>query len=322
MRILICCPLATGTSKNGRDLGAAFTALGHEVAYVDIDWRLPRFRLLPRAWRPDGWREQDDAAFNRLLLARAQAFRPALFLSVKPLRLFPETLHTLRRAGIRTAGYWIDDPLDFERSCRNAPHFEHYFTNDRGSVARYAERGVAALHLPSAVDLTHFRPLALPQRYPVSFVGTQGAYRQQILARLGEPVHAFGPGWDKARGTAIVPHRPAFGPATARVYNQSLVNLNIHNWQGQGGALNLRLFEVPACGRLLLTDWVDEIGDYFEPGEHLAVWRDEDGLREQLARYRRDPAAAERIGQAGLAHVRAHHHYGVRCQAILQAIGS
>lgn len=320
MRILMCCPLATGTSKNGRDLGVAFSQLGHEVAYVDMDWRMPLYRYLPRKLRPAGWQQRDDEAFNRHIEAVARQFRPELFFCVKPLRLRAETLASLRKAGIRTAGYWIDDPLDFDRSIINAPHFELYFTNDRGSVATYAEHGVVAHHLPSAVNLADFQPLELPVKYPISFLGTQGAYRQGILNRIPQPVHAFGPGWDKARGTNIIDHPPAFGSDTAKVYAQSAVNLNIHNWQGVGGALNLRLFEVPACGALLLTDWVAEIADYFTAGEHLLVWHDEAELHELAARYSKDQDAGRKIGQAGLAHVRAHHHYGIRCQQILEQL--
>lgn len=320
MRILVCCPLKTGTSKNGRDLGSAFAELGHEVAYVDIDHRLWRHRLLPRALRSADWLDKDDAAFNRLLLKRTRRFAPALLLAIKPLRLFAETLTAIRAQGIETAAYWIDDPLDFDRSWPLAGRFDHYFTNDESSLSRYADHGLSVHHLASAVNLAHFTPLPLPIVYPISFIGTHSPYRQGILERMELPVHVFGPGWDKAKGGNLIVHPPVYGQLTVKTYRQSAVNLNIHNWQGQGSAMNLRLFEVLACGSLLLSDFVTEAAQHFDDGKHLLFWRNESELRQQAVRYAADIEAGRAIGEAGRKHVQSHHSYHQRAKQLLAVI--
>ena len=324
MKILMVCPTRPGRTKVGADLGRAFAELGHEVAYFDYDRRPLALSLVPKPLRAaSGYAARLVAAQNRGLVRAARAMRPQLVFVVKGFQIHDPTREIIRASGARLAGYWIDDPLDHERGAQLAEACEVFFTNDRGSVARYRARGLPHVkHLPSSASTALFHPLGLPRDLQVAFLGTRSERRAALLSELREfPVHVFGPGWNKARlDGKIQTHAPAFGAAANRIYNRARINLNVHNWAGVGSAVNLRLFEVPAAGGFLLSDWVDEIADSYVEGRHLACFRSVADLQEALERYLSRRAECEAIAAAGRGHFLANHTYKVRAEQVLREL--
>lgn len=322
-KILMVCPTGYGTTKNGRDLAEAFVSLGYEVHLADSDCRPLMQALTPKFMRSKLFSEQCRLYFNERLLKQCAMLRPDMVFAIKPVNMFAETVKAISNMGILTCGYWIDDPLDFDRSVIASAPFDIFFTNDRGSVANYARHGIKARHLPSAVNPTLFYPLkkATP-RYSLSFVGTFVEYRRNVLNQVAEPVHAFGPGWKKQTQSndRVIPMPEVFGKKTNRVFNLSHINLNVHTWNGVGTAMNLRLFEVPAAGGFLLTDWVDEIGEYFTPGVNIETWRSVDELNDKIRFYQQNPTVREKITASSREHVLKNHLYRQRCQQILADI--
>ena len=319
-KMMIACPLSYGTTKNGRDIAAELSRSGYKVSLFDTDKRCLSLDIIPKPLRnAQHVRRCADYLNQALLKAISQSPVDVLFI-VKPVNIYAETLALINAMGVITCCYWIDDPRDFPRAIKNSHCFSLCFTNDKNTVEKYRAEGVNAHYLPSAVDSEAFRPLNASKRYPVSFIGTCADYRKEILNKIEHQVNVFGPGWKKqcSRADPLLPRKPVFGSKTCQVYNQSIINLNIHMWHGIGSAMNLRLFEVPACQAFLLTDWVDEIDEHFTPGVNIEVWRDTDELNDKIRFYIAHDAAREKITQASFDHVRRHHTYNNRCQMIMQ----
>jgi len=321
MRILMVCPTRPEKTKVGADLGRAFAGLGHEVSTFDYDRRPLTLALVPKPLREaSGYAEKLAAAQNRGLAAAVRRARPELVVVVKGFEMEEATRAAIAQSGARLAGYWIDDPLDHERGLRLAQACDFFFTNDRSSVERYRGEGVRRVaHLPSAASTDLFRPLGVPRDLRIAFLGTRSERRAALLSELREfPVDVFGPGWNKAApGGKIRVHDAAFGEAANRIYNRALINLNVHNWAGTGSAVNLRLFEVPAAGAFLLTDWVDEIADCYVEGVHLACYRGVAELLEKLEYFLSRPEECERIARDGRSHFLSHHTYEARARRLL-----
>jgi spore maturation protein CgeB len=325
MKILLACTRRPGTTKVGGDLGEAFQALGHHVAYCDFDDRPLALRVVPRPFRSKDYRLRITGAQNLALRRAVQREQPQLVLVVKGFLLDPDTIACIKAAGAVSAGYWIDDPLEHENALRLAPAYDLFFTNDGASVASYRQHGLAQIHhLPSSANSRLFRPLAMPRDLPVAFIGTRTDGRQTFVEQLREfPIHVFGPGWPQLRmGGSIRTYPAAFDAKTNEVYNRARVNLNIHTWVGRGSAVNLRLFEVPAAGAFLLTDWVDEIADHYVENEHIACYRGIDDLKRKLEYFLSRPDECERMAQAARQHFLAHHSYSGRAQRILDVVGA
>lgn len=317
------CPTRAEKTKVGFDLGRAFAELGHDVSYFDYDRRPLSLALVPKPLRAtSGYAEKLALAQNRGLASTVRRVRPQLVLVVKGFEIAEATRAALAESGARLSGYWIDDPLDHERGLRLARACDLFFTNDRESVGRYRAEGVARVeHLPSSASTALFHPLGIERDLEIAFLGTRSEKRAALLDELKEfPVHVFGPGWlKKGVGGKVRAHAPAFGEAANRIYNRARINLNVHNWAGVGSAVNLRLFEVPAAGGFLLSDWVDEIAECYVAGEHLACFRGTAELKEKLEHFLSRPDECQRIASAGREHFLAHHTYAVRAGQILQA---
>jgi len=321
MKILMVCTCRPGTTKVGRDLGRAFSALGHDVAYYDYDDRPLGLRLTPKPLRGERFAMQVARAQNRGLQRAVLRERPQFVLVVKGFLLEPASVACVKSAGGVLAGYWIDDPLQHERALRMAPAYDLYFTNEAASVGSYRQHGIARVHyLPFTADPQVFRPLGITRDLPVAFIGTRTEGRQTLLEQLREfPIDVFGPAWPKVRlGGEIRTHPAVFDATTNEIYNRARINLNIHTWVGRGSAVNTRLFEVPAAGAFLLTDWVDEVGDHYVEDRHLACYRGVDDLKRKLEHFLARPDECERIAQAGREHFLAHHAYTSRAQRILE----
>jgi len=102
-------------------------------------------------------------------------------------------------------------------------------------------------------------------------------------------------------------------------YQLSEINFNttgIH----MRGALNQRLFDVPACGAFLLTDHTPQIEALFDPEAEIACYRDPDEIPERVRFYLAHPEARTRIAKAARRRVLAEHTYDHRLAEMLAAM--
>lgn len=105
---------------------------------------------------------------------------------------------------------------------------------------------------------------------------------------------------------------PEFYPATA-------VNFNCTSQQMKG-AVNQRVFDVPACGGFLLTDHRRQMENLFEPGREMACYQDE-GEVEELVRYYLDhDTQRAAMVAAGRRRVLAEHTYDLRLLSLAQTM--
>lgn len=320
---LVAAPTGANRTKNGRCLGRSLERLGFNVHFFDYD-SCGALACVPKPLRGQRWEKAARARVNESLIKTAAHLRPDYFLCVKGLVLSRETIREIGRLGAMTIGYWIDDPLDHARSLINACAYDLYLTNDANSVGAYRHAGLNNVHyFPSAVDETLFRPCeAQHGSAPVSFVGTVSTRRRAVITEvLDFDIRAYGPGWKKQPWMpAAKAGHEVFGDKLNQVFSSSKVNLNIHNWFGQGTAMNLRLFEVPAAGGFLLTDWVKEIDEHFVDGQHIACWRSVEELRDKIRWFLAHESARARIASEGHDHVLKRHTYTVRARELLALV--
>ena len=314
-------PTKVGRAKVGKNLGDALKRLGHRVTFFDSDQEPVRYRVWPRALRARDWRQRSLDYVNGRVLDSVRAARPDVFLCVKGVQLTPETIRAIGRTGVTTVGYWIDDPLDHARSLVNAPSYDRYFTNDAASLERYRSEGITRIrHFQSAADPEVFFPLPdARETADVAFVGTHSPDRERVVVGLQEfDTHVYGSAaWRVAPIDPSRVHPGAFGARTNEVFNATRVNLNVHRWVGQGSAINLRLFEVPASRGFLLTDWVAEIDGAYREDEHVVCWRTPAELRAKIGYYLAHEDERREIAARGHEHFLRHHTYAARAHELL-----
>jgi len=82
------------------------------------------------------------------------------------------------------------------------------------------------------------------------------------------------------------------------------------------GAVNQRVFDVPACGAFVLTDARRQLENLFEPGREMAVYETAEELVALTGRYLADAPARQALAQAGRRRVLAEHTYPRRLETL------
>ena len=146
----------------------------------------------------------------------------------------------------------------------------------------------------------------------VGFVGNLNATVQRERAAWIDRVRALG---DRGVRTAV--SSGVFGEAYGRLLNRCKLGWN----RSIRGEMNLRGFEVPACGSVLLMERENlEVRDFFVPDEECLLYGADD-FEDVVARALGDPARCERIARAGHRRVQ-EHRLGNRLHALADLLAA
>lgn len=166
------------------------------------------------------------------------------------------------------------------------------------------------IYLPYACDSSlHVRALETPKKSRCSLVGS---IREDRKA-LGHLLSARGITLDLVGGKFREEYIDALA-ASETVVNQ--------NPAAGYGLYNMRQFEAPAAGAIILTEERDYEAnpDIFQDGLNCLVYENANDLVTILDMLQQDPAYRESVRIAGQNHVLRHHTYEARCQQILRTL--
>lgn len=102
-------------------------------------------------------------------------------------------------------------------------------------------------------------------------------------------------------------------------YGSSLVNFNATSLQMKG-AVNQRVFDVPACGGFLLTDRREQMQELFDEGSETVSYRNPEEIAGLVRHYLDNPGEREKIAMAARQRVLAQHDYTHRMKDMLRAL--
>jgi len=84
--------------------------------------------------------------------------------------------------------------------------------------------------------------------------------------------------------------------------------------------LHLREFEAPMCGALYLTNYCDELAEFYEPDKEILIFRNEHELLDKVKYYLSHPEEAEKIRLAGYNRALNCHTYQRRFKVLFRKI--
>jgi spore maturation protein CgeB len=336
-RVLISYFFGPDTIPLGEACAEALSALGCTVERFDCRVEHPRqwlYKRCNRLARPVLGRDFDlakrlghdpDTQRAAALDQVVSAFRPDLLLVLRGHAFDAAQLARLKTSfGLKTCAWWLYGHEAHADLLPDIPAYDHYFS-------------IYETHIPGVVTLPalavdtrryHARGPRTPYLHDIAFVGRHSPRRDCFIAPLADlPLSIWGAGWRKPKqgwrpqlwrrviGSGV------WGEALVEVYRRSKITLNVSVWSpAEEPGLNLRVFDVPACGGFLLTDHSPELAEYFRPGIEIETWQDADELRDKLRFYLEHDAARERIAAAGHARVQQLPTYTDRMRTLLQHI--
>ncbi|PTN36372.1 glycosyltransferase [Desulfonatronum sp. SC1] len=104
-----------------------------------------------------------------------------------------------------------------------------------------------------------------------------------------------------------------------RFYPCSEINFNCTSMQMKG-AVNQRVFDVPACGQFLITDQRRQMDELFEPGREVVAYSDPEEIPDLIDFYLHHPLAREKIARAARERVLREHTYDLRMTSLLKTM--
>ncbi len=99
-------------------------------------------------------------------------------------------------------------------------------------------------------------------------------------------------------------------------YPLSSINFNCTSKQMKG-AVNQRVFDVPACGAFLLTDQRSQMDELFEPHKEVAFYAHPEEVPSLIRFYLANPNARHKISLAARRRILAEHTYEHRLQCLM-----
>ena len=278
------------------------------------------FRIIPKSRNLFEGHPKSHMNYRSSRLRQAiRAYDPDLVFHIRGLGFRRSAFDGARR----TFAWWVESDERVQEALGEAPWFDHFFFINASSVEVARRAGFDhASYLPHAVDAAVFRSLPEVTRdLDFCFVGLWSEKRQRFLEAALELTGngaVYGPKWYRKtlsdpRFRRIVKGRHIAGEALVRLYNRAKIVFNITAWGAAGGAsrsgMTMRLFEVPATGAFLLTDYSTDMEGVLAPGKHVAVFSDLEDFRRKVRHYLDDASERERIAAQGAEEVRTRHSY-------------
>lgn len=144
-------------------------------------------------------------------------------------------------------------------------------------------------------------------------------YRRECMRHLGafQPVIYGDPGWRELLGPAFtLKPEVRYYDELPRVYAACEINFNATSLQMKA-AVNQRVFDVPAAGGFLLTDFREQLAEVLEPGREVICYRQPEEIPELVRFYLTHPSERRRLIQVARERVLSEHTYLHRVQTML-----
>ena len=238
----------------------------------------------------------------------------------------------------KTLCFFHDDGWRRDFVKKWAPCFDAFTTTDPVGVRKYQREGLAhAVFVPFGVNEMLFCSNSDRHKdIDVSFIGAWHPYREWLVGKLRKSnvnVEVYGYRW--ANGMLDE-------PKMIEVFQRSKISINMTNcpsWDlryllsSPRALLNRfrspkvyeqikgRHFEIPACGTLQLSYYVDGLEKVFDLGDEVVIYQNPEELIDKVKYYLNDAEELQRITANGYRRVLKDHAYGQRFMQAFQSLG-
>ena len=201
-------------------------------------------------------------------------------------------------------------------------HFETVSAAFRQSSHLIVREMMAELFPSLACELKKLpEPQALGYETGVTWQAT-GLYRLSLVEKL-RPFNSLivgDQGWSEILEDGVRLHRelnyysdlPAF-------YNVSQISFNATSRQMKNG-VNQRVFDVPACRRVVVTDWTQQLEQVMEPGKEVLAYHNGNEIPELVNHALKDEAFRKKIAEDGYRRVIKEHTYVHRLNRLIDVM--
>lgn len=337
--IAVVGPIYGGSLPMAHSTARALTGMRQRVKSYDMSVFNESYRSVGRIIHDNARKMNAENKYadllGQLVLESLDESPVDILISLAQAPLMPSVLEEIRRRGVITALWYVEDCRRFTSWQYLSRCYDYVFTIQRNEVLSWIEQAGAgrAIYVPPACDPTVHQPLTLTAEEKahwgseLSFVGAGYNNRVQMFATLANrDFKIWGTEWPavqpflhlvQEQGRRLSPEE------YVKIFNASTLNLNLHSSSERDGVepfgdfINPRTFELAACGAFQLVDNRVTLPEVFVPGQEVATFNDRQSMIEQIEYYRARPEERAIIAQAGRARALSEHTYEHRLETML-----
>ncbi len=335
-------PIQGGTIPTGLYTYNALLRWGQRVRRFDMSGFNDGFNLMDQFLSADlrkgAMRNAYVEMLSQLLLESFTEKPIDILICMAQSPITPRVLLELRRRGVITVLWFVEDYLRFTYWRDMAQFYDFIFTIQKGEcIDAIKKAGAGEVHyLPTACDPYLHIPMQLSAEErekwgsPVSFVGAGYHNRQQMFASLASyPFKIWGSEWPlcKPFDRMVQEESRRIAPEEyIKIFNASEINLNLHSSMERDGVepngdfLNPRTFELASCGAFQLVDKRVLLPEAFDVGKEIVTFEDLPDLKEKINYYLAHPEEREEVNKKARERVLRDHTYDKRIEQMLSVI--
>lgn len=343
LRVLVVLPMYGGSLPVGRYCVRALNGMGHMAEAFEAPAFHGAFSAVSELSITSERVSQLENGFlqvvSQAILAKVEAFEPDLVLALAQAPMSMQALRQLRRDGVPTAMWFVEDWRLFTYWKAYASMYDYFgiIQEDPFFAELEAVGQENAVYLPMAADPSFHAPTELSSverrtfGSDVSFMGAGYPNRRQAFRQLIKyDFKIWGTEWDgdptlarhvQMGGRRISPEE------CVKIFNATRINLNLHSSVNAselvvpGDFVNPRTFELAACGAFQLVDERGLLPDMFYSDE-LATFTNMQELIEKIDYFLEHPEERKASAERGRERVLAEHTYAHRMQTLIDFIAA
>lgn len=317
-RILFLGRSINGTTDIVSSLSRSLRNLGHHV--LDLDLKFHRVTENPE--RASGGNGPIYVQADKLQPV-VDTFHPQMIICCAGgLTFTDEDAARLKAQGIVLVGITLSDPDVFPSVVGHAHVFDIHTTNAELSLEMYREAGVLnTVYFPFGIDrgfVTQEVDDDPSMAADVICLGHANSRpdRNQTMTALDKhfDVKTYGRGWD------IAGSEPVAGDRALQALKMGRIHINFP--LTRAGFINIKcgVFESVGAGAVIATGEFDEMARFFDYGEEIIGYSDDDDLTAKIERLLENPEEYERIRLNGFRRLVENHLYEHRWMELFDTL--
>lgn len=225
-----------------------------------------------------------------------------------------KSIKNLTRSGlVKTFNWFCDDTWRYETFSKPVCRlFAACSTPEPHMVEQYRADGYESIHLGNWHVNESAITLETNNKYDVGFVGGFNSQRVSGLQALQQ------------QGVRIGNIQGATHEDMLSLYCNSKIGVNFsvnENDPQKRTQMKLRMFEVPACRALLITQNHKGLEQFYVPGKEVEVFDTEEEMQDKVRFYLKNESSRKAIAEAGWARFMKEHTSRNRLGSLLDSLG-
>ncbi len=262
----------------------------------------------------------------------------------------PEIIRKIGEMGITTVNWFCNASYQFYLVEEIATAYHYCLVPEKFRLEDYRRVGANPIYCQEAANPNIYKPYNIEKEIDISFLGQRYADRYKYIRDLhnaGLKIKVFGENWKPQNPKGVLKKilRPIYNiarkdkpvPASAiggyisdeemvKVYSRSKINLGFANCYSSPGEepikqVRLRDFEVPMSGGFYLTEYFEELADFFVPDKEIVCFTDAKDCIDKAKYYLDHSQEREEIRLAGHQRALKDHSWQKRLRDVFGEMG-